>query len=124
MDAWQVDPLRLERMVANLVENGQRHGGGVVRLSGRTEGDTWVIEVDDQGPGVPHEERDLVFHRFGRGRAAHARGGHDGTGLGLAIVAQHAQAHGGHAVVVDRPGGGSRFVLLLPVYVDGMRAQA
>jgi two-component system, OmpR family, sensor histidine kinase MtrB len=49
-----------------------------------------------------------------RGRSAGARGGGDGTGLGLSLVAQHAKAHGGRVVVLDRPGGGARFRVELP----------
>jgi len=55
-----------------------------------------------------------VFDRFARGRAASARGGSDGTGLGLALVAQHVLAHRGSIEVLDRPGGGARFRLVLP----------
>jgi signal transduction histidine kinase len=59
----------------------------------------------------------VVFDRFVRGRAARDRGSSDGTGLGLALVAQHAAAHGGRVAVLDRPGGGARFRVELPVGV-------
>lgn len=71
--------------------------------------DRWFIEVDDEGPGVSPEDKATIFDRFVRGRAARARTDDDGAGLGLALVAQHAAAHGGRAVVLDRPGGGARF---------------
>ena len=97
----------------NLLDNAVPSGGPVaVTLTGA--GDTGVIEVDDEGPGVPEEDRLAVFDRFVRGRAAHSRAGTDGTGLGLSIVARHATAHGGRATVVDRPGGGARFRVELP----------
>ena len=72
------------------------------------------IDVDDEGPGVPEAERQLVFDRFGRGRTSGVRGSREGTGLGLALVAQHVQAHGGQVHVGDRPGGGARFTVELP----------
>jgi signal transduction histidine kinase len=107
--AWQVDRRRVEQVLGNLLDNAVRHGGGpcAVRL-GSGGGRCW-IEVDDEGPGVSPADRDVIFERFVRGRVASARGGSDGTGLGLALVAQHAAAHGGHAAVLDRPGGGARF---------------
>ena len=75
---------------------------------------TFVLEVDDEGPGVRPEDRAAIFDRFVRGHAASARGDSDGTGLGLALVARHAAAHGGRATVADRPGGGARFRVELP----------
>jgi signal transduction histidine kinase len=74
-----------------------------------------VIEVDDAGPGVPVAEREMIFDRFARGRAATSRGEDSGTGLGLALVLQHISSQGGEVEVLDRPGGGARFVVRLPV---------
>ena len=112
--SWPLDRKRVERLVSNLLDNARRHGGGATRLAAWSERDRLVIEVDDEGPGVPVEERLLVFDRFGRGRAASARGGSDGTGLGLSLVQQHSVAHGGTVTVIDRPGGGARFRVELP----------
>jgi signal transduction histidine kinase len=109
-----VDPRRYEQLVVNLVDNAAKHGGGAVRIGLDVGVDGLVLEVDDEGPGVPADERTLVFDRFARGRAASARGGSEGTGLGLAIVAQHVQAHRGRVDVLDRPGGGARFRIALP----------
>ncbi|HWH00542.1 MAG TPA: HAMP domain-containing sensor histidine kinase [Pilimelia sp.] len=106
---WHVDRRRLEQLLGNLLDNAVTHGGGPVAVRLGRHGDRCVIEVDDAGPGVSPEDRVTIFDRFVRGRAATARGGGDGTGLGLALVAQHAAAHGGRAVVLDRPGGGARF---------------
>ena len=71
------------------------------------------IEVLDRGPGVPDGERDRLFSRFFRGRAAIAAGTR-GSGLGLSLVAHAARAHGGHAGHEPRPGGGSVFYLEIP----------
>ena len=109
-----VDPRRYEQVLANLVDNAAKHGGGAVRVGLEVADDRLVLEVDDEGAGVPVDERDLVFDRFARGRAASMRGGSDGTGLGLALVAQHVQAHRGRVEVLDREGGGARFRVVLP----------
>ena len=111
-----VDKRRLERIVANLLDNARQHGGGPLRmtLQSSTEDGVAMIElaVEDAGPGVAMSERHRIFERFARGTAARHR---IGTGLGLALVAEHAQSHGGRAWVEDRPGGGSRFVVCFPV---------
>jgi signal transduction histidine kinase len=70
--------------------------------------------VDDEGPGVPVAEQEVVFERFSRGTPAQRRGSQLGTGLGLSLVREHALAHGGGAWYEDRPGGGARFVVDLP----------
>ena len=107
------DRRRLDRVVANLLENAQRHGGGLVRVAVLRRAGCVRLEVDDAGPGVPAHLRDRIFERFARGAAGHRRDD-DGTGLGLAVVAQHVKAHGGTAWVEDRPCGGARFVVELP----------
>ena len=109
-----VDRTRLRQALVNLLDNADRHGGGVVAVRVLGDEHCVAVEVDDDGPGVPPEERDLVFDRFARGRTASARRDSEGTGLGLALVAQHAQAHDGRVLVLDRPGGGARFRLELP----------
>jgi two-component system, OmpR family, sensor histidine kinase MtrB len=112
--SWSVDRRRIEQMIGNLLDNALRYGGGptAVRL-GHSDG-VCFVEVDDEGPGVSPADKAVIFDRFVRGRAASARGQDGGTGLGLALVAQHAAAHGGRALVLDRPGGGARFRVELP----------
>jgi two-component system, OmpR family, sensor histidine kinase MtrB len=111
----RADKRRLERVLANLVDNAERHGGGVVRVVvERDEG--WAgFAVEDAGAGVAAEERERVFERFFRGRAAGMRGAGEGSGLGLSLVREHVGLHGGRVWVEDRQGGGSRFVVRLPV---------
>jgi signal transduction histidine kinase len=76
------------------------------------------LTVEDSGPGVPPAERAAIFERFYRGAAAGRRGASSGTGLGLALVAEHLKAHHGTVEVTDRPGGGARFVVRLPLAAE------
>ena len=116
------DRRRLARVVANLIDNARLHGGGdavvtVVEPEGEGEplGHVWIT-VEDHGPGVPTEERELVFERFARGAVAGRRSTSDGAGLGLSLVDEHVRSHGGRVFVEDRLDGepGARFVLELP----------
>lgn len=108
------DKRRLERVFANLVENAERHGGGCQAVT-VTADDTHVhVDVDDAGDGVPENRRARIFERFARNPRDAGSG--SGVGLGLAIVERHVQWHGGTVVVVDRPGGGARFTVTLPIH--------
>ncbi|GAA1776742.1 HAMP domain-containing sensor histidine kinase [Luedemannella helvata] len=111
---WHVDERRFAQVLANLLDNAERHGGGPVAVTVGGDDTLAVLDVDDEGPGVPPADRDSIFGRFVRGRGANARGDSNGTGLGLALVAQHVGAHGGRVSVIDRPGGGARFRVELP----------
>ncbi len=107
-----LDKLRFERILANLLENAEHHGGGPQRISVEpTDGSFALVAVEDAGPGVARGERARIFERFARGSAARHR---IGTGLGLALVAEHAAAQGGEAWVEDRHRGGARFVVRIP----------
>lgn len=109
------DVRRLERIVVNLVQNAEHHGGGVtaVTVEQQPTGQVWLV-VEDDGPGVPPAERELVFDRFSRGSRDQPRGSTSGTGLGLSLVREHAIGHGGSAWYEDRTQGGARFVVSLP----------
>lgn len=107
-----VDKRRLERVVANLVHNAESHGGGVTAVRLLRRGRTALIQVDDAGPGVPPDQRGRIFDRFARVGGPADSGG---LGLGLAIVQRHVALHGGSVGVEDRPGGGARFVVELPL---------
>jgi signal transduction histidine kinase len=109
-----VDKRRMERVIVNLVENAQTHGGGIVRVAIEANGSRVRLAVEDRGPGVPPDDRERIFEPFVRGRAAGRRGSADGTGLGLALVAEHVRILGGRVWAQDRPGGGARFVVELP----------
>jgi two-component system, OmpR family, sensor histidine kinase MtrB len=111
----RADKRRLERVVANLVENAETHGGGLAGIALVRAGDRVRLLVDDQGPGVAEAHRTRVFERFSRApAAAGSRRDAGGVGLGLALVAEHVRLHGGRIWVEERPGGGARFVVELP----------
>jgi two-component system, OmpR family, sensor histidine kinase MtrB len=100
------DPRRLERIVANLVDNALEHGGSSVSVRiGKRE-----IEVADDGPGIPREHLPHVFERFYKADASRSGGG---TGLGLAIARENAILLGGELEVASEPGQGARFTLRL-----------
>jgi two-component system, OmpR family, sensor histidine kinase MtrB len=114
----RVDKRRMVQVVTNLVDNARKYGGGPTGIEIVAHGDTVEIAVEDEGPGVPPEEREVVFDRFSRGSAGGRRGDDTGTGLGLALVDEHVRLHGGRVWVTDRPGGGhgARFVVELPLH--------
>jgi two-component system, OmpR family, sensor histidine kinase MtrB len=109
------DRRRLDRVVANLLDNAERHAGGVVLVAVSRRDGRARLEVDDAGPGVPPELRGQIFERFTRAGLGGSRDRDTGSGLGLALVAQHIHGHDGTVWVEDRPGGGSRFVVELPL---------
>ena len=118
-EALLVDKRRLERILVNLIENAESHGGGLVAMkAGRLNGAVH-ISVDDEGPGVAPDDRKAIFERFARGAKSGSRGTEGGTGLGLALVVEHAWMHGGTVWVEDAPDGdGARFIVELPWIVD------
>jgi signal transduction histidine kinase len=94
---------QLKRLVANLVDNAVRHATTTVTVSLIAAGSQAVLEVIDDGPGIPPQYRETVFDRFTRLDQARDRD-HGGSGLGLAIARDIATAHGGSLdVVPDRP---------------------
>lgn len=104
-------PAGLRLAVDNAIANAVKHGGATrVQLSAVSSRAGVEIAIDDNGGGVPEEERQVVFERFSRGSTA----SHSGSGLGLALVAQQAHLHRGTASLEDSPLGGVRLVLRLP----------
>ena len=100
----------LAGVVRNLVDNALRHASARVAVALAEDGGRAVLTVDDDGVGVPTEERDRVFERFVRLDEARSRDA-GGAGLGLAIVRDAVRAHGGDVTVTDSPLGGARFVV-------------
>ena len=126
----RTDRRRLERIVANLVDNARIHGdsghrasaiddateaaAATVTVSARLEATTLVVEVADRGPGVPEDQLERIFDRFTKADAS--RGG-GGSGLGLAIVHEHARLLGAEVAAHNREGGGFRVEVRVPVEV-------
>jgi two-component system sensor histidine kinase PrrB len=103
-------PAGLRLSVDNAITNAFKHGGATrVLLSAISSREGLQITIDDDGVGVPEEERERVFDRFSRGSTA----SHSGSGLGLALVAQQAEIHGGTATLDSSPLGGARLLLRL-----------
>jgi signal transduction histidine kinase len=105
-----VDPVRMRQVIANLLDNAVKYTppGGQVGVRVDFEGDAARIEVRDNGPGVPEEERTKVWTRLYRGDRSR---GQRGLGLGLSVVKAVVEAHRGQVVVEGNPGGGARFVV-------------
>jgi signal transduction histidine kinase len=112
----RADPDRLAQALRNLLANAIEHTtpGGIVLMRVQHTGDDRVrFVVEDDGPGIPADERVRVFDRFHRTDQARDRAS-GGTGLGLAIVDAIAKAHGGSAKASVSPAGGARMELELP----------
>lgn len=106
------DPRRLERIVANLVGNAVDHGGPNVTVRvGRSDGEA-VVEVADDGPGIPPDRLPHVFERFYKSDPSRSGGG---SGLGLSIARDQARLLGGDVEAWSEPGSGTRFTLRLTV---------
>lgn len=106
----ECDPQRLGQVLLNLMINGMQAAGkgGRVQLSAQAKADgSAVIEIWDNGPGIPADVRDRIFNPFFTTKDA-------GTGLGLAIVHRIVEAHGGTIRVSNDSRGGARFVICVP----------
>jgi two-component system sensor histidine kinase GlrK len=113
----EADFEKMRIMLDNLVSNAAKFApeGSVVIIESRVVADQLVVEVADEGPGIPPVERERVFDPFYRGRNA-SGGRMPGSGIGLSIVRDYAQAHGGTVEVVDEPNrAGARLRVTLPL---------
>ncbi|WOP19463.1 HAMP domain-containing sensor histidine kinase [Raineyella sp. LH-20] len=108
------DRLQLVRVLRNLADNAVRAAASRVVLSVEADGAAAVLRVEDDGPGIPPEERERVFERFVRLDTARTRD-EGGSGLGLAIVHELVTNHGGTVAVDASALGGARFTVRLPL---------
>ena len=110
------DPSRIRQVVVNLLDNAIKYtsDGGRVRIVVGASNDLAVLDVVDNGIGVPPDAVHLVFQRFYRGADARARGD-GGAGLGLSIVKSICVAHGGQVELFSGTGPGSCFRVTLPL---------
>jgi two-component system, OmpR family, sensor kinase len=111
------NPDELHRLIRNLLENAIRHTPEktTVELTARRDQDEALLEVLDDGPGIPADMEDQVFDRFVRGDGPADTAGGGGSGLGLAIVRAVAESHGGSVSAGRSTYGGARFSVRLPL---------
>ncbi len=112
------DPVLIEHVLVNLIENVLRHAGSTSPIDVEVEADAGavVVAIADRGPGVCGGDEERVFQRFYRGR--HGRPSDTGSGLGLTICRAIVQAHGGRIWLENRTGGGAVVRFTLPVARD------
>jgi two-component system OmpR family sensor kinase len=118
------NPDELHRMVVNLLDNASRHtpSGARIELHVRRVGDQAVVEVADDGPGIPPRLREQIFDRFVRGEGPADTAVGPGSGLGLSIVRAVATSHGGTVEVDESASGGAQFRVRLPLQRAKQRA--
>jgi two-component system sensor histidine kinase KdpD len=111
MPMLSVDPIQLDQVLTNLLENAARFSppGGEILVSATAWLSRAEVRVSDRGPGIPPEERERVFEEFRGGD------GGGGVGLGLSIARAIVQAHGGRMWIEPSPGGGATVAFELPV---------
>jgi heavy metal sensor kinase len=110
------DRLVLREALTNVLDNAIKYSphGSTVAIQVDRIGGQALVAIADEGPGVPPEHRERIFHRFFRVDTSRSRNG-GGAGLGLAIAKWAVEIHGGQITVADRPSGGAEFRILLPL---------
>jgi signal transduction histidine kinase len=107
------NPSQLRQMLRNLLDNAVRYAREEIRVGLETMREQVILVIEDDGPGIPPQERKRIFDRFARVEESRSRSV-GGTGLGLAVVQGIVQRHGGK-ITVGRAGiGGARFEVILP----------
>ncbi len=108
------NPIQLRQMLNNLISNAIKYSpvGGTISILTRFKGGQIIIQVSDNGKGIPTEEQPFIFEKFYR--ASNISADHPGTGLGLAIVKSIVENHNGRIWVDSTPGQGAAFTIVLP----------
>ena len=115
LPAVRADRERVLQVIMNILSNAIKYtpdGGRILMMAGRTQGRVW-LEVEDNGIGIPKEDRERIFERFYRVDKARSRAA-GGTGLGLSIVSDTVKRRGGTVEAANRPGGGAVFTVRWP----------
>jgi signal transduction histidine kinase len=123
----EVDRGALRQVLVNLLDNAVRYGpaGQNVNITTASAGDSWTMEVADEGRGIPAEERERIFAPYYRMKRD-AGGPVGGTGIGLAVVRRLVEQHGGRvhvAAVAGDGASGARFVVSLPIAARSVSAR-
>lgn len=105
----RAEPLRVGLACLNVIRNGCQAARSRLMVSARDAGECWEIRVEDDGPGIPEDDRQRIFEPFFSTRPAG-----EGTGLGLAVVSSVMKEHGGRVEIADSELGGCRMSLYLP----------
>lgn len=105
-----VDPVLVEQVLINLIDNATKHGAPPIEIAAATSDGAVVLTVRDHGGGVPPDVRPRLFDKLVRASTA------PGSGLGLAVVRAIVEAHGGDVGVDTAPGGGAVFRVALPAH--------
>jgi signal transduction histidine kinase len=105
-----LDPDQMKQALLNLLQNSLEAvgEGGRIHLSGKKDKNDYIVEVLDDGPGIPPEQRNKIFNLYYTTKS-------NGTGMGLPIVYQIVRAHGGEVSVESRPGEGTLFRIRIPL---------
>ncbi len=111
-----VDTDMIKRVIINLLENAIKFtpNEGVITTGAKRKGNWVHVSIEDNGPGIPDEDRERIFEKFHQGRASGA-GSAKGLGIGLAFCKLAVEGHGGKIWVESKDAKGSRFVFTLPV---------
>ncbi len=122
LPALRANPLRLRQVLDNVVGNAIKYSNvnGEIYISIRSEGDQVILQVTDQGPGIPPADQPHIFDKFYRGTNVGSE--IEGSGLGLAIVKNIVESHQGRIWVESAIGKGSTFFIVLPVAVEPVQA--
>jgi signal transduction histidine kinase/CheY-like chemotaxis protein len=117
----QWDRMRVEQVVSGLLSNALKFGARQpVEVRVEPDGTVARVVVEDRGIGIPEDQLESIFERFGRAVSSRSYGG---LGLGLYLARRAAEAHGGHVWAEQRPGGGARFTLELPLHAATREAE-
>ena len=118
LPALRANPIRLRQVLDNVVGNAIKYSNsnGEIRISIHCQGDQMILQVTDQGPGIPSTEQQYIFDKFYRG--SNITSEIEGSGLGLAIVKTIVENHQGRIWVESAAGKGSSFFIVLPLFSE------